>query len=75
MVSPECAWRSRLSPCCHGAGVRATGKDPWSLLCVGSGAGEIEWELHFSSDLDEIGNGVLEGELLEVLGGEILVWG
>ncbi len=72
VIGPECAWGGGLRPCGHGAGVGAAGEDPWGLC--GLGAGLVEWEFGVGGEADVVGDGVLEGEVLHVLRGQVLVW-
>jgi len=37
-------------------------------------AGRVEWQLDVPGKVDQIGEGVLQGQVLQILGGENVIW-
>jgi hypothetical protein len=72
VVGPESARVEGLHPRRYRTRVRTTGEDPWGLGGIAAVV-RVEWKVESLCDVHEIEEGVVEGQVLQSLGIELVV--
>jgi hypothetical protein len=73
MICPESTRGCRFRPSCDRTRIGSTRENPGCLVRIAAVI-SVERQVNGLCDVDEVGNGIVQGQILESLGIQVVVW-